>query len=346
MNTRFLARWNRSPSRRSLSLALGLALLGALPLARAATENPGSITLGIIASGATVEQTLDIWKPLTDALSRELQTPVRAVASKNYADISTGIKEGKIQVAWINNKLAVDLVETEQAQIFAQMVRLDKTRGYKSVLIVPKNSPINTVADALGQPGAYTLGLGAKNSTSGYLVPYYYVFQKAKIDPAKHFKSVTHGTHRENFLAVAEGRADMGTNNTEDLPRFQAELPDKFAQIKVIWESPLIPNDPLVYRKDLPAATQQRIKKFFIAYGKTEAEKATLKSINGLSGFVASSNHQLRPIVDLELFDALTKAMAGSNANGTASFNGVVDQLTKRAARLDTMLNATRFDSN
>jgi phosphonate transport system substrate-binding protein len=329
---------------KSLSLALGLALLGALPLVHA-TETPG-ITLGIIAAGATVEQTLEIWKPLTDALSKELQTPVRAVASKNYADISSGIKEGKIQVAWINNKLAVDLVETEQAQIFAQMVRLDKTRGYKSVLIVPKNSPINAVADALGQPGVYTLGLGAKNSTSGYLVPYYYVFQKAKIDPAKHFKSVTHGTHRENFLAVAEGRADMGTNNTEDLPRFQAELPDKFAQIKVIWESPLIPNDPLVYRKDLPAATQQRIKKFFIAYGKTEAEKATLKSINGLSGFVASSNHQLRPIVDLELFDALTKAMAGSNANGTASFNGVVDQLTKRAARLDTMLNATRFDAN
>ena len=150
MNTRFLARWNRSPSRCSLPLALILALLGALPLAHAATETPGPITLGIIASGATVEQTLEIWKPLTDALSRELQTPVRAVASKHYADISTGIKEDRIQVAWINNKLAVELVETEQAQIFAQMVRLDKTCGYKSVLIVPKDSPIRSVSDAWG----------------------------------------------------------------------------------------------------------------------------------------------------------------------------------------------------
>ena len=344
MNTRFLARWNRIPSRCNLPLALILALLAALPLAHAATETPG-ITLGIIASGATVEQTLEIWKPLTDALSKELQTPVRAVASKHYADISTGIKEDRIQVAWINNKLAVELVETEQAQIFAQMVRLDKTRGYKSVLIVPKDSPIRSVSDALAQAGVYTLGLGAKNSTSGYLMPYYYVFQKARIDPSKHFKTVTHGTHRENFLAVAEGRADMGTNNTEDLPRFQAELPDKFAQVKVIWESPLIPNDPLVYRKNLPAALQLRIRKFFIAYGKTGAEKATLKSINGLSGFVASSNHQLRPIVDLELFDALTKAMAGS-ATGAGSFNAVVEQLTQRAARLDALLNASRFDAN
>jgi phosphonate transport system substrate-binding protein len=49
--------------------------------------------------------------------------------------------------------------------------------------------------------------------------------------------------------------------------------------------------------------------------------------------------------VDLELFDALTKAMAGS-ANGGGSFTGVVEQLTKRAARLDTMLNASRFDAN
>ncbi len=327
----------------SLSM-LSLMLLGSLPTAYAA-DAPAPLTLGIIAAGATEEQTLEIWKPLTDALSKELQTPVRAVASKNYAEISTGIKEGRIQVAWINNKLAVELVETEQAQIFAQMLRLDKTRGYKSVLIVPKNSPLRNVSDALTQPGRYTLGLGAKNSTSGYLVPYYYVFQKARIDPVKHFKTVTYGTHRENFLAVAEGRADLGTNNTEDLPRFQAELPDKFEQVKVIWESPLIPNDPLVYRKDLPAATQQRVRKFFIAYGKTAAEKATLKSINGLSGFIASSNHQLRPIVELELFDALTKAMAGG-PNNPGNFSSVMEQLTKRAARLDTLLNATRFDAH
>ena len=144
---------------------------------------------------------------------------------------------------------------------------------------------------------------------------------------------------------MAEGRADLGTNNTEDLPRFQAELPDKYEQVKVIRESPLIPNDPLVYRKDLPAATRQRVRKFFIAYGKTGAEKATLKSINGLSGFIASSSQPLRPIVELDLFDALTKAMAGGPSN-PGKFSSVTDQLTKRAARPDTLLNASRFDTN
>lgn len=111
-----------------------------------------------------------------------------------------------------------------------QMVRLDKTRGYKSVLIVPKNSPVRTVSDSLAQPGLYRLRLGAKNSTSGYLAPYCYVFQKrvpeeARIDPVKPFKTVTYGTHRENFLAVAGGRADLGTNKPRICPASRQNCP-------------------------------------------------------------------------------------------------------------------------
>ena len=112
----------------------------------------------------------------------------------------------------------------------------------------------------------------------------------------------------------------------------------------MIWESPLIPNDPILYRKDIPTATQQRSRKFFIAYGRTDTEKATLKGINGLSGFRASSNYQLRPVVDLELFQTLTTAMDGK-ANSPERFQSVMDGLTKRAARLDTVLNATRLES-
>ena len=341
MNTDRLIPRNSALVRRGLCAALCLAWLGLSP-ARAA-ENPEPLTLGLIATG-TVEQVLEHWKPFTEALAKELQLPVRVLASKSYGDISGAMKDGRVQVAWINNKQAIELVETDQALVFAQMVRLDGTRGYKSVLLARKDAPFQTLAELLGRPGRYTLGSGDKKSTSGYLVPNYYVFAKNKIDPEKHFKKVTHANHRDNFLAVADGQVDLATNNTEELPRYQAEFPDKLARVRVVWESPLIPNDPILYRKDLPAATQQRIRKFFLAYGRNEAEKTTLKNINGLSAFKASSNYQLRPVVDLELFESLTKAMA-ANPQGAGNFSAVVEQLTKRAARLDTLLNATRLES-
>lgn len=322
-------------------ILVSLALLS--PFAARAADAAPPLTIGLIVAG-NVEKVVEDWKPFTDALSKELQQPVKVLASKNYADISGALMEGRVQVAWINNKLAIELVENDQAAVFAQMVRLDGSRGYKSILFARKDGPIQSLADVIGRPGAYTFGSGDKKSTSGYLVPNYYVFAKNKIVPEKHFKQVSNANHLDNFLAVADGRVDLATNNTEELPRYQAEFAEKLARVRVIWESPLIPNDPMLYRKDLPALTQQRIRKFFIAYGRTEAEKITLKNINGLSGFRASSSYQLRPIVDLELFQTLTNAMA-ENANSPEKLQTVMGTLTKRAARLDTALNATRLDS-
>lgn len=302
-----------------------------------------AISIGLI-SASTPERVLQDWKPFTDALARELDVPVHATASSAYSDIAKALHEGQIQLAWINNKLAVDLVESERATVFAQMVRLDGTRGYKSLLLVRKDSPIENLSDVFAKPGAYKFGSGGPQSLSGFVVPNYYVFAKGKIDVNKHFKTVSQGSHLENLLAVADGRLDIVTNNTEEIPRYQAEHPDKLNQVRILWQSPDIPNDPILMRTDVPALTQQKIRNFFFNYGRSSSEKSTLKQINGLSGFKPSSNYQLRPIVDLELFQALTKAMADKSASKD-SFDAERERLTRKAAKLDALLNASRFDN-
>ena len=345
MNPDRLSPGKLSRARRALGAALCTTLcvagLGLFPVH--AADTPAPLTLGLIVTGDTVEKMVENWKPFTDALAKDLQRPVRVLASKDFAEVSSALKSGQVQVAWINNKLAIELVETDQALVFAQMVGLDGTRGYSSVLLARKDGAPQTLAEVIARPGSYTLGAGNKESISGFLAPNYYVFAKNKIDPEKHFKKINRTSHRDNFLAVADGQVDLATNNTADMLRYQVEFPDKMTRVKVIWESPLIPNDPILYRKDLPAATQQRIRKFFLAYGRDEAEKATLKNMYDLSAFKASSNYQLRPVVDLALFQTLTKAMGNSQDGG--DFSVVLQQLTKRAARLDTLLNSTRIES-
>jgi phosphonate transport system substrate-binding protein len=49
----------------------------------------------------------------------------------------------------------------------------------------------------------------------------------------------------------------------------------------VIWTSPQIPNDPLLYRKDLPQGMKNKLEDFFTNYGKGKnatAQKDTLKN--------------------------------------------------------------------
>ena len=76
--------------------------------------------------------------------------------------------------------------------------------------------------------------------------------------------------------------------------------PAKRKEVKILWTSPLIPRDPLVWRKDLPPDVKAKIKKFITGYGKDEREKEILKGMQQIAGFRESSDAQLIPIRQLE----------------------------------------------
>jgi phosphonate transport system substrate-binding protein len=78
------------------------------------------------------------------------------------------------------------------------------------------------------------------------------------------------------------------------------KMPEKAAELREIWRSPLIPSDPMLWRRDLDADAKKKLRDFFLAYGRDDREKAILKTLTW-SGFKASDNNQLTPIRQLEL---------------------------------------------
>ena len=57
------------------------------------------------------------------------------------------------------------------------------------------------------------------------------------------------------------------------LARFEKAQPEKYRTIRVIWTSPLIPNDPFVWRKDLPDALKAKIDSTLTAIEHRNAKK-------------------------------------------------------------------------
>jgi len=215
---------------------------------------------------------------------------------------------GKVHVAWFGNKSAMEAVDRAGGEIFAQMVNADGTQGYYSHLIVHKDSPLKSLDDVLKNAKSLSFGNGDPNSTSGFLVPSYYVFAQNRIDAKTAFKVSRGSNHESNALAVANRQVDVATNNSENLDKIKDRMPEKFKDIRVVWTSPLIPLDPLVMRKDLPDATKQKLKDFFYGYGQGgQQEKAVLMKISKLSAFKPSTNAQLIPIRQLELFKERNK---------------------------------------
>ncbi len=260
------------------------------------------INFGIVATDAASVHR-DRWEPFFRDMEKKTGLKVRSFYAPDYAGVIEAMRFNKIQVAWYGNKAAMEAVDRANGEVFAQLMYADGTYGYHSLLITHKDSPYRTIDDVLANGKNINFGIGDPNSTSGNLVPSFYIFAQRKIDPRATFKTVRSASHGVNLQATLARQVDVAANNTEDVGRLEATRPDLFAQLRVIWKSPLIPSDPFVWRKDLDPAVKAKVKDFVLNYAKTDpAEKAVLKNIYNYGGFRESNNDQLIPIRQLELF--------------------------------------------
>lgn len=283
------------------------ALLASCAMGTAQAEEK-VINFGIMSTESS-QNLKTIWQPFLDDMSKKTGLKVNATFASDYAGLIQGMRFNKVDVAWLGNKAAMEAVDRSNGEIFAQTSAANGAAGYWSLLIVRKDSPINSVEDMLKNAKSLTFGNGDPNSTSGYLVPGYYVFAKNHVDASTAFKRTLNSSHEVNALSVAKGQLDVATFNTESWDRLAVTQPDKVEQLKVIWKSPLIPADPMVWSKALSDENKAKIREFFASYGDTDEEKTVLKNMQ-LGKFLKSSDDQLLPIRQLELFKQRTEVAA------------------------------------
>lgn len=315
-------------------------LAGAAMIASVAAAHAQEINFGIIStdSSAALRQR---WQPLIDDMEKQTGLKVTPFFATDYAGVIEGMRFNKVQLAWMGNKGAMEAVDRSQGEVFAKIQYADGTEGYYSLLISNASSPYKTLDDVIRNGKKINFGLGDPTSTSGTLVPGYYVFAKNNIDPRTYFKTARSSNHGANLMAVINNQVDVATNNTEELNKLEATQPEKAKLVHVIWKSPLIPSDPLLWRKDLPDATKKKIRDFFLAYGKDAHEKEVLKNIYNYGGFRASSDAQLLPIRQLELFKQRTQLEADTSV-GAAKKKAQLADIDSKLAALDQQIAKTK----
>jgi phosphonate transport system substrate-binding protein len=310
--------------------AVALALAGAAAQAEPITE----LNVGVLSTDTSAALKKN-WEPLIADLGKALGIKANGFYASDYAGVIEAMRFNKIQLAWLGNASAVPAVDRAGGEVFGHATGVDGTPGYYSILIVNADSPIHSIEDILKSPGQYTFGNGDPNSTSGFLMPSYFAWAKNHVDINKQFKRIAVGNHESNMMAVANKQVDVATNNTEDMAKFAKSHPDKVKLVREIWRSPLIPGDPLVYRKDLPDDLKTKIKAFYLAYGTPatgpgwEAQKENFAALS-YGPVEASDNRQLLPIRQIMFFRDKIKVQDDANLSD--------DDKQKRIAEIDAKL--------
>jgi phosphonate transport system substrate-binding protein len=315
-----------TPNRRTVLAILATTAALWLPSAQAQTKE---ISFGFISTEASTNLKA-AWQPMLDDLQKATGIKVKAFFATDYAGVIEAMRFNKVQVGWFGNKSAIEAVDRSNGEVFAKVVAKDGTEGYYSLLVVNKDSALKSLDDVVKQHASLTLGFGDPNSTSGTVIPGYYAFGRNHVDPLKGFKRTVRANHETNLLAVVNKQVDVATNNTENWDRFAITHPEQIKEVREIWRSPIIPSDPLVWRKDLDAATKQKVREFLLGYGKQPREKAILEKL-GYSAFRASSDTQLITIRQIELAKARNAAEADTSLSA--------DEKAKKLHEIDDKLS-------
>ncbi|MEA9379154.1 phosphonate ABC transporter substrate-binding protein [Pseudomonas aeruginosa] len=317
------------------SRVLAASALLAGSLAGMAHADQPVINFGIISTESS-QNLKSIWEPFLKDMSQQTGYQVKAFFAPDYAGIIQGMRFDKVDIAWYGNKAAMEAVDRAHGEIFAQTVAASGAPGYWSLLIANKDSKIDSLEDMLANAKSLTFGNGDPNSTSGYLVPGYYVFAKNNVDPVKAFKRTLNSSHEVNALAVANKQVDVATFNTEGMERLELTQPEKARQLKVIRKSPLIPGDPLVWRNNLSDEQKNKLRDFFFKYGANAEQKKVLADLQW-SKFQPSDDDQLLPIRQLELFKQRTDVANNANLGAeekAAKLKALDEELAKLEKRM------------
>jgi phosphonate transport system substrate-binding protein len=282
---------------------------------KTSTSEIKEINFGVLSTESQSNQK-PIWEPFAAAMSKEIGIPVKPFYVTQYAAVIEAMRFGQVQAAWLGGKSYVKASEIANAEAFAQVIAKDGTKGYYSYLIANKANPITPTAKAEGgdkyvvkNADKLTFAFNDPNSTSGFLVPSYYVFSINNIDPKKVFKRlIFSGSHEATALAVANNQVDVATNNSEALGRLELTNPSAREKIEIIWKSTEIPSDPITYRKDLPEDIKKKLRNFFHNY----KDKTILEPFK-ISGFAPADDTNWNPIRELEVSKEIEKIKSQDN---------------------------------
>jgi len=234
-------------------------------------------------------------------ISREFPARIKSrlkyVPVKSYAAAVTAFRNDQVQLAWFGGLSGVrarNLVKDSQAiaqgaedQEFQTYFIAHASTGLKKSAVFPKEMAGNTFT------------FGSKGSTSGRLMPEFYIRKNFKKAPRSVFGRVGFsGDHSRTIALVQSGAFQIGAVNFQVWKKeLKAGRIDP-AKVSVIWETPRYPDYNWSIRGDVE-------KKF--GTGFIQKVKQTLLGMNDpdllssfpRKSFIPAQNSDYQPIVDV-----------------------------------------------
>jgi len=228
------------------------------------------------------------FKPLGDYLAKETGMKVEFTPVTDYAAVVEALATKKIDMAWLGGFTYVQ-TKIRTNGTANPIIQRAEDEKFTSVFIVPADSTLKTLGELKGK----TIAFGSPSSTSGHLMPRYFLMQ-AGVNPDKDFKNIAFsGAHDATVAFVASGKADVGALNASVWQKLNETNNPNALKAKVLSTTPPYFDYNWTVRGDLDPTTVKKITNAFLKLDANNPNYKELMDLQRASKYVTtkSSNY-------------------------------------------------------
>lgn len=215
------------------------------------------------------EKLLQRYSPFFDYLAREIGIPYELVVPDSYNHLLELFHNKQIDLAYFGGFTFVKAQKVDNA---VPLVMREVDTRFISYFLVKADSPLNSIADFKGKPFTF----GSDLSTSGHLMPRYFL-KEMGIVPEAFFSQVGYsGKHDLTAYRVRDGQAELGVANHAVINKMFEDGRLSKNEVRVLWETPPYPDYIWALQPQVDKALALKIRDAFLGLSMANKEQAAI----------------------------------------------------------------------
>jgi len=221
-------------------------------------------------------------EPLVAYLREAMAANVELTVPLNYAAVVEAFGADKVDIAYFGGFTYVQAHKRFDAR---PLVQRERDQAFHSLFITQADSPIGALADLAGKSFAF----GDVNSTSGHLMPEYFL-RKAGVDAGVIAKAIYTGGHDATALAVANHKVDAGALDEAVYARLTQGGKLDATTLKVFYTTPPFFDYVWAGRKALDPALADAFRRAMLALDPANPRHKPVLDLLQASRYVAADD--------------------------------------------------------
>jgi phosphonate transport system substrate-binding protein len=247
------------------------------------------------------QEMLRIYTPFADYLTKEVGISVKFTPVVDYAATVEGLAANKLDMVWYGGLTSVQAAR--QAKGARRIIMRKEDAEFKSHFITRKETGIKELKNLKGK----TFSFGSVSSTSGHLMPRYFLL-KSGINPEKDFSKFSFsGAHDATAAWVEAARVDAGALNFLVWDKLVETKKVDTNKVGIFWTTPPYVDYVWTVRGGIDKGMVDKISKAFLKLDYNNPEHKKLLDLHRTKGYIPAKDEDWRGIEEAAVAAGLIK---------------------------------------